>query len=142
MYKMSMSGRETESSDMDADNAGLCDWIVAKVSQILLEEFHGIIGRITDIMIVQFEDEATISRAGREDGESTSEGNLGVEARLGKIRHTQSLGGSEGGGESDKYDMGARSQEIHEICGKCRATYEFSCHKFRCFKCGERGHVL
>ena len=33
------------------------------------------------------------------------------------------------------------SQENHEVCGNCRGTHEFACHKFIRYKCGERGHV-
>ena len=27
------------------------------------------------------------------------------------------------------------------MCGKCGGTHGFACHKFKCYKCGERGHV-
>ena len=89
-------------------------------------------------MIVKFEEHARISRGAIE---VDSEVNLGVEAWLGKRKPTHNSGRLEGCGEFDTTDMGAGSQENYEICGKCGGTHRFACHKFKCFKCGDRGNV-
>lgn len=60
--RMSITRQETEPSEIDAGNVGLHDWNVTKVSQILLEELSSIIGQITDMLIVKFEERNAIFR--------------------------------------------------------------------------------
>ena len=81
-----MFGWEAESSEMVTDNTTFHDWIAMKVSQILLEELLDIIDRITNRLIVKFEERVAISSAAREASEADSEGNMIVEARFGKIK--------------------------------------------------------
>ena len=74
-----MPGREAEPSKIGAGDAGLCDWITAEVSQIILEELIDIIGRITDRLTAKFEERTIIIRVVREVVEIYREGNLDVE---------------------------------------------------------------
>lgn len=59
---MPMSGLEVESSEIDAKKVRVHDWITNEISQILLEEFWGIIGRIMDRLIVRFEEGTAVIR--------------------------------------------------------------------------------
>ena len=44
-------------------------------------------------------------------------------------------------GGFDSVDLSVGSHGDLEVCVKCGGTHGFDSHKFRCFKCGERGHV-
>ena len=136
-----MYRRGTEYSVIGTDDTTFRDWITTKVSQILLEELPGIIGRITDMMIVKLEERTTILNDTREIIEATREGNLDVEARPRKRRHAHKSEQLEEGGGFDAADEGTRNQKNYEICGKCGGTHGFAYHKFRCFKHGERGNM-
>ena len=43
--------------------------------------------------------------------------------------------------EFEAANMGNGNQGSYDIFGKYRGTHGFSCHKFKCYKCRERGHV-
>lgn len=75
---MSISRREVESSEIGTDNATFHDLIAMEVSHIFLEDSPGIIGRITNRMIVKFEEQTTIFHATIEIVEATREGNIDV----------------------------------------------------------------
>lgn len=106
-----------------------------------MEELSGIFGRITDRMIFKFEDSTTIFHATRQIIEATRVGNLDVEAQTGKRKLTHDSEKLEEYGGIDAADQGIGSQGNYEICRKCGGAHGFACHRFRCFKCGERGHL-
>ena len=64
-------------------------------------------------------------------------GDLVVGTQLGKMKRNLSVENL----ETDIADLGTGSQENHEVCGKFGGTQSFACHKFKCYKYGERGHV-
>ena len=64
------------------------DQITAEISRALCKGLHGIIGRITETMIVKLEERFTLSRAASATGGAGSEGNVSLEARLGKRKRT------------------------------------------------------
>ena len=70
--------------------------------------------------------------------EMSIEGYLDVWTRLGKKRRAH----LERDKEVESANLGIGSQGSYDINGKCGGTRGFSCHKFKCYKCGERGHVF
>ena len=85
---MSVPGQGAESSKIDVDNTGLCNWITIKVSKIFLEELPSIVGRITDKLIVKFEERTTTLQTVRETVEMTKRVDLDVRIRHGKKKMT------------------------------------------------------
>lgn len=82
-----MYAHGVESFVMGMDDATFRDQISTEVSHILLEELPGIIGQITDKLIIKFDEQSPILRATREIFEVTREGNLDMETQSGKRRH-------------------------------------------------------
>lgn len=39
-------------------------------------------------------------------------------------------------------NLGTGSQRDFDICGKSGETHGFACHKFKCYKCGVKGHFV
>lgn len=65
-------------------------------------------------------------------------GGLDMGTQLGKRRRALLAIGEEF--EASNLDNGSLGS--YNICGTCGGTYGFDCHKFKFYKCGERGHVF
>lgn len=111
--------REAEYSDIDAKNTELCDWIATKVLHTLLEELPSIIGRITDRLIVKFEERTIVIQTMDEIVEANQERDLGLETENGKRKRIH---------DSTQPTM---DKEFNV----------FTYHMFKCYKCGEKEHV-
>lgn len=128
-----------ESSEINVDNAGLRDWITNEVSQILLEEFSGIIGRITIRLILRF---STFIQNVEEIVEATRGKDLDVGACQEKRKLTRDSTFSVVSEEFDVANIGTGSRGDFEICSKCGGSHRFTCHKFKCYKYGKKGHIV
>lgn len=137
-----MSGQEAESSENFEDDTGLCSWINIEVSQILLEELPGIIGQVTDKLIAKFQEQTVAFCSVGETIEVTRGRDLGIGKRHEKRKWAKDLAFSAIDEEFEVANLGAISQVDFDTCGMCGGTYRFACHKFKCYKCGEKGHVV
>lgn len=93
------------------------------------------------MLIVKFEEWTVMFWGIGNIAEVIREVDVDVEAQQGKRRRAHELVRLEMGGEFDTTTLGTTSQEDTYICGKGGGTDGFACHKFRCFRFGERGHV-
>ena len=108
--------------------------ITVEVSQILQEELSGVMDRVTSRLIARLKEGcATLHPVGGA-AEMTTGWDLDVGTRIGKRRRALSAMDE----EFEPANMGTGSQVSYDIYEKCRGTNGFSCHKFWCYKCGER----
>ena len=109
-----------------------------EVFQILQEELPSVVDRITSRVISRLEEQITAlqSMGGAVKGMSAG-GELVVGTQLGKRKRTLLVEIE----ETEVADLGTKEQENHEVCGRCGGTHVFACQSFKCFKCGEKGHV-
>ena len=106
-----------------------------EVSQILQEELFGVVNRVTARVMAKFEEQISALQTMRDVATGmTIRGVLVVGSQLGKRRRHLSAEDE----ESEATDLGTGSQEDQEVRGKCGGTHKFVCHKFKCFKWGER----
>lgn len=93
--------------------------------------------RITGRLVAKFKEQIVALQAARGAVEMTIGGDLDEGTWLGKRRTL-----SERDEETKASNLVTRSQGSYDISGKCGGNHGFACHKFKCYKCGEKGHVF
>ena len=108
------------------------------VFQILQEELPNVVDRIMGRVISRLNERITAlqSVGGAAKGIAAG-GCLVIGTQIGKRKRTLSIEIE----DTKVAYLGIRRKEDHEVCSRFGGTHRFACHKFKCFKCGEKGYI-